>query len=474
MRRVFSLAALLIALLLSDGQIRSVVRAQTAEPQQTAASSEAAKSAQVDSLFAPLSQGTSPGAAVLIIHNGKTVYAKAYGFARLDTKEAITPETAFDIASVSKQFTAMAVMVLAERGKLSLDDPITKFFPEFPAYAQTIKIRNLLTHTSGLVDAINPRWFKPGYEPTSRDVLKMMAAESTVNFGPGEKFEYNNAGYLLLALLVEKVAGESFPKFMQKNVFRPLGMDHTLVWDETKPKVEHLAISYEPDGNSFKPIPYVSDVSLYGPKGVITTLHDLAKWIEALETEKLVHAATMRQAFVPVKLKDGTESPYGFGWALVKENGLEMTEHAGGYLGYRAEIRRYPAERTTVIMLSNDATFDMVRFAKKIALIYLADKIVAPTEINVDPAILNSYVGKYEGDPSVAANLIIEITIENGELFVTSPLKPKTKLVAQSPTEFLISETTASVSFNRDAQGTVSGLILKSKRAIINARRLSN
>lgn len=165
MRRIFSAAAaLLIALLLSDGQIRSVVRAQTAEPQ-TAASSEAAKSAQVDSLFAPLSQGTSPGVAVLIIHNGKTVYAKTYGFARLDTKEAITPETTFDIASVSKQFTAMAVMILAERGKLSLDDPITKFFPEFPAYAQKIKIRNLLTHTSGLVDAINPRWFRPGYDP---------------------------------------------------------------------------------------------------------------------------------------------------------------------------------------------------------------------------------------------------------------------------------------------------------------------
>jgi CubicO group peptidase (beta-lactamase class C family) len=402
------------------------------------------------------------------------VYAKTYGFARLDTKEAITLDTEFDIASVSKQFTAMAIMILAERGKLSLDDPITKFFPEFPAYAQKIKIRNLLTHTSGLVDEINPRWFKAGYEPTSRDVLKMMTAESTVNFAPGEKFEYNNAGYLLLALLVEKVAGESFPKFMRKNVFSPLSMDHTRIWDETKPKIEHLAISYEPEGNSFKPVAYVSDVSLYGPKGVITTLQDLAKWIESLETEKLVRAATLRQAFVPVKLNDGTESPYGFGWALVKENGLAMTEHAGGYLGYRAEIRRSPDERTTVILLSNNATFDMVRFAKKIAVIYLADKMVAPTAIKVDAAILNSYVGKYEGDPSVTANLIIEITMENGELYITSALKPKTKLVAHSLTGFLISETTASVSFNRDAQGTVTGLIVKTKRAIINARRLDN
>ncbi|MGI8839092.1 MAG: serine hydrolase domain-containing protein [Pyrinomonadaceae bacterium] len=331
---------------------------------------------------------------MLVIQNGKTVYAKGYGFARLDTKEAITPETAFDLASVSKQFTAMAIMILAERGKLSLDDPLTKFFPEFPAYAQRIRIRNLLTHTSGMVDAINPRWFKAGYEPSSRDVLKMMAAESTVNFAPGEKFEYNNAGYLLLALLVEKVASESFPKFMLKNVFSPLGMDHTRIWDETKPRVEHLAISFAPDGNSFKPIEYVSDVSLYGPKGVITTLRDLAKWNEALETEKLVRTATLRQAYVPVKLNDGTESPYGFGWALGKENGLEMTEHAGGYLGYRAEIRHYPGERTSIILLSNSATFDMVQFAKKIAAIYLADKMVAPAAAKVDRAILHSYVGK--------------------------------------------------------------------------------
>lgn len=474
MGRIFSATALLIALALPGGLANSIVRARNPQPQQAAPGSEAAKSAQVDALFAPFSQGVSPGAAVLIIQNGKTVHAKGYGFARLDTKEAITPATAFDLASVSKQFTAMAVMILAERGKLSLDDPLTKFFPEFPAYGQKITIRNLLTHTSGLIDAINPGWFKAGYEPTSRELLKMMAAQSTVSFAPGDKFEYNNAAYLLLALVVEKVAGESFPKFMLKNVFSPLGMDRTRIWDETKPKIEHLAISYAPDGTSFKPIAYLSDVSLYGPKGVVTTLQGMAKWNEALETEKLVRAATLRQAFVPIKLNDGTESPYGFGWVVGKENGLEMTEHAGGYLGYRAEIRRYPTERTTIILLSNNAAFDMVQFAKKIAAIYLADKMVAPTAVKVDPGILNSYVGKYEGDPNVAANLLIEITMENGELYITSPIKPKTKLVAQSPTEFLISETAASVVFNRDAHGSVSGLILKTKRAIINARRLGS
>ncbi|MEP6742913.1 MAG: serine hydrolase, partial [bacterium] len=287
-------------------------------------------------------------------------------------------------------------------------------------------------------------------------------------------FEYNNAAYVLLALLVEKVAGESFPKFMQRNVFKPLSMDHTRIWDETKPKIAHLAVSYAPNGNAFRPVEYVSDISLYGPKGVVTTLMDLAKWDEALETEKLVRTATMRQAFTPLKLNDGTESPYGFGWALGKHNGLEMVEHAGGYLGYRAEIRRYPAEHTTIILLSNNATFEMVPLGKKIAGIYLADKMIMPAAMKVDPAILSSYVGRYEGDPSVAPNLIIEITMENGELYITSAIRPTTKLLAQSPIEFMVSETAASVVFNHDSQGNVNALILKTKRAIINARRLGN
>lgn len=283
MTRFLWAALLLIALVTPGAPDIFTSRAQTPETQQSAAISAAAKSAQVDSLFAPLNQGITPGAAVLIIQNGKMVYAKGFGYARLDTKEAITPETAFDSASVSKQFTAMAIMILTERGKLSLDDSLTKFFPAFPSYAQKIKIRNLLTHTSGLVDAINPSWFKPGYEPTSSDVLEMMTEQSNVNFAPGEKFEYNNAAYVLLALLVEKVAGESFPKFMLKNVFKPLGMEHTRIWDETKPKIEHLALSYAPDGNSYKQIDYMSDVSLYGPKGVITTVLDLAKWMKHSE-----------------------------------------------------------------------------------------------------------------------------------------------------------------------------------------------
>ncbi|HKP47481.1 MAG TPA: serine hydrolase [Pyrinomonadaceae bacterium] len=443
------------------------------QPAQATGATADPKSAAVDALFAALNQGAVPGAAVMVLQNGKVQFEKGYGLARVETSQSITPNTAFDLASVSKQFTAMAIMILSDRGKLSIDDPLTKFFPQFPAYASKIKVRNLLTHTSGLVDAINPRWFKPGYEPTSNELLKMMVSEPSNSFPAGEKFEYNNGGYVLLALIVEKVSGESFPKFMKENVFKPLGMDHTIIWDETKPKLNNLAPSYAPSGNSFKPIDYVSDVSLYGPKGVVTTLNDLAKWIVALEEGKLVSANTLQKAYVPFKLNDGTESPYGFGWALGKDNGLTMWEHAGGYLGYRAEIRRYPTEHTTMIVLSNNATVDVVPLAKKVAAIYLGDKMLAPVAFKVDPGLLATYVGKYEGDPAIVQNFIIEITLENGELYITSPIKPKTRLVPQSATDFQISETAATLAFNVNDQHKVTGLTLKTKRAIINARRLT-
>jgi CubicO group peptidase (beta-lactamase class C family) len=237
-----------------------------------------AKSAQVDALFAPFNQGNSPGVAVLVMQNGEVVHHKGYGLARLDTKEPIGPDTAFDLASTSKPFTSMAVMILAERSKLSYDDPLSKFFSEFPPYAQKVTIRNLLTHTSGLVDVVNATWFKPGYQPTAKEVAAFLAKEPKPKSAPGERFEYNNTGYLLLALIVEKVSGQSFAKFMRENIFKPIGMNHSLIWDETKPRIEHLATSYGPAEKSFKAIEPVSDTFIFGAKGVISTTARQSPW----------------------------------------------------------------------------------------------------------------------------------------------------------------------------------------------------
>ncbi|HEX5708263.1 MAG TPA: serine hydrolase [Pyrinomonadaceae bacterium] len=447
--------------------------ATPAPPQQPTAAVPASPSAQVDALVATVAREGAPGVAVLVVRDGQVVHSKGYGLARLDAKEPVTPQTAFDLASLAKPFTATAVMMLAERGKLSYDDPVTKFFPDAPAYARKVTVRHLLTHTSGLVDVINPIWFKPGYEPTSKELLKLMWGEPSARSAPGERFEYNNSAYVLLALVVERASGQSFSKFMSENIFAPLGMTRTVIWDETRPKVERLAPSYAPGDGSFQKFEYLSDALIYGAKGVVTTAEDLAKWAEAIESGKLVRAETMAQALTPSKLNDGTLAPYGFGWVLGKHNNLDVFGHDGGYLGYRTAFRRYPSARAAVVVLSNNAQIEVGPLARRVAEIYLADRMSAPVAAKVDAAVLKTYAGRYEGDPAVAPNVIINVTLEGGALFIESPLRPgKLKLVAQTPTEFLISETTATVTFARDERGAVTGLLLKTRRANINARRL--
>jgi CubicO group peptidase (beta-lactamase class C family) len=474
MKRLVVIAAFTFALFAQPAIRSSISLGQTGATNQTASNTDlAAKSAQVDALFTPFTRDNSPGVTVLVMQKGQVIHHKGYGLARLDTKEAIGPDTAFEVASMSKQFTAMAVMILAERGKLSYDDPLSKYLPEFPAYTQKITIRHLLTHTSGLVDVINATWFKAGYTPTSKEVAAFLKNEANPKGRAGERFEYNNTGYLLLALIVEKAGGKSFAKFMNENIFRPLGMSHTLIWDEKKPKIEHLAISYAFVDGAFKPIDPVSDTFIFGAKGVISTTQDLIKWVQALDAPKLVKPETLQLAFSPMKLNDGSESFYGFGFGIGQENGLATIEHPGGYLGYRSNIKRFPSERTTIVVLSNNAQLDGLALARSIGRIYVGDKMVMPqAKLKVDPAVLASYAGKYESETAGTEGLVLEITVQNEDIFITSAIRPKTKLIAKSETEFGIGEGSATVTFKKDDKGNVTSLAVKSRMGIINARRL--
>lgn len=474
MRRLLIIGVFSLAICAQSATSTSFCFAQANVDKAASPAETAAKSAQVDALAAPLSQGNAPGAVVLVVRDGQVLHHKGYGLARLDTKESIGPETAFDLASVSKQFTALAVMILAERGKLSYEDLLSKYFPEFPSYTQKITIRHLLTHTSGLPDVVNATWFKPGYTPAPKEVAAFLKKEPNAKAAAGARFEYNNAGYLLLALIVEKVSGQSFAKFMQENIFKPLGMTHTLIWDEKKPKIEHFAVSYARADGSFTPVEPVSDAFIFGAKGVISTTEDLIKWIEALDTPKLVKPETLRLAFTPMKLNDGSESLYGFGFGIGRENGLATIEHPGGYLGFRTNIKRFPSERTTVVVLSNNAQLDGVTLARSIGRIYVGDKMVVPeAKVKLDAAVLNSYAGKYESATPGTEGLVLEITVENEELFITSPIRPKTKLIAKSDIEFGVGEGAATVTFKKNDKGAVAGLSLKSRMGVIEARRLN-
>jgi CubicO group peptidase (beta-lactamase class C family) len=241
------------------------------------------KAAQIDALMAEQNFDKKPGVAILVIENGKTVYQKGFGAADLKTGRLIAPDTAFDLASVTKQFTALAILQLAEKGKLSLDDSLRKFYPEFPAYADRITVRHLLNHTSGLPDYIElflksgklkENGEPGGYEPTNGDVIKLLAEQKEPRFAAGERWEYSNSGYAVLAKIVEKAAGESFPQYIGENIFKPLKMTQTVVYNEKKPKISNRATSYRKKGDIYEDVDYTPLNLIYGDGSINSTLED--------------------------------------------------------------------------------------------------------------------------------------------------------------------------------------------------------
>jgi CubicO group peptidase (beta-lactamase class C family) len=420
--------------------------------------------ARVDALLAQWNTGETPGVAVLVVRDGQILLSKGYGLSNIEGKAPIRPDTVFDLASVSKQFTSMAILMLAERGKLSVDDPLSKFFPEFPAYAQKITVRHILNHTSGLPDymevlmtagKIDKEWKPGGFEPTSADVIKVLAEQKAPRFVPGEKFEYSNSGYVVLGQIATKVAGKPLPQFLKENVFEPLGMKSTLVADETKPKIKNRATSYGLEAGKYVDADYTPLNLIYGDGNVNTTIEDMFKWDQALYTEKLIKTATLKQAFTSGKLNDGKETGYGFGWGIGKFNGMDVVAHSGGWAGFRTDIMRLPNERFTVVVLANWAHFRPADISRKIARIYLADKLPLPMQI--DSAILQKYVGKYELRPQ----FILDVTLENGGLRIQATGQPKFTLRTVSQTDFSLEEIEGvSITFNRDEKGEVTSATL--------------
>lgn len=430
-----------------------------------------ARPARVDSIMSSFVSETGPGAAIAVIQNGNVVYQRGYGLANIDAKLPISTTTTFDLASVSKQFTAMAIMMLAERGAIGYDDPLTKFFPAFPPYASKITVRHLLNHTSGLPDYMSvfrqrPAGISP--EPTGREAITMLSQIAEPRFTPGDKWEYSNSGYVVLAQIVEKAAGMSFPEFMKRNVFGPLDMRATLVSDQIKAPAVNRAISYAQSGNGYTNADYSPLNRIYGDGNVNTSVEDMFKWDQALYTDRLVKQRTLEDAFTPAKLNDGSATDYGFGWTIANTNGLRVVSHGGAWVGFRTNIMRIPSERFSVVVLSNAADFNPGGAAKRIANVYLGDKVAVKPMVPVDEQTLASYAGKYELRPG----LILDISLARGALYMMPTGQANLRLAAESSATFyVLSREEIGVTFNRDEAGKISGLTLHQGRDMV-ARRL--
>jgi CubicO group peptidase (beta-lactamase class C family) len=283
---------------------------------------------------------------ILVSEKGSVIYRNSFGYANPVTKEPLNNKSVFYLASLSKQFTAMAIMMLREKNKLSYNDKLSKYFPEFPAYANEVTIRHLLTHTSGIPDHYRLGIIKTDLK--NSDVLAALIKQNKLDFKPGEKFSYSNGGYVLLALIVEKVSGVSLSTYLQNNIFKPLKMSGTLVYDESKPAIMNRVVG----SNMFDDI---DDYQLLttGAGGMFSTIDDMSIWDRALYTEKLVSQKTLGEAYALTVLNDGTLSNYGFGWVINELGPNKLVAHSGSMAGFRTQISRDLTNRTAYIILTN-------------------------------------------------------------------------------------------------------------------------
>lgn len=325
----------------------------------------------IDALMAPYATPDGPGASVLVIRDGRVTYMKGYGLADVAKRIPVTPETNFRLASLSKQFTAMAIMQLVADGKIRFDDSLATLLPELPAFAHGVTVRQLLNHTSGLPDYED---FVPDSQTAQvhdRDIPALVAHATALEFPAGSRYDYSNSGYVVLGLIIERVSGQRFADYLRDRIFKPLGMSGTVALEEGRSVVSHRAYGYTFDSARVRPTDQSNTSATLGDGGIYTSVADLVKWDRALERHTLVGAAAQRLAWTPPTLANGQKTEYGFGWFVDRDHGSLRLRHHGESRGFTNGIVRFPDSRITVVVLTNRTGGSPWDIAQKIAELYL-------------------------------------------------------------------------------------------------------
>jgi CubicO group peptidase (beta-lactamase class C family) len=479
-------------LLLMIGCASLPINGQAAEP------SPEAIAAKVDALFGEWAKPDSPGCAVAVVRGGRILYAKGYGMADLEHDVAITPRTVFYIGSISKQFTAYAVVKLAQQGRLALDDEVRKHLPELHDFGRPITIRHLIHHTSGLRDyfeLLSLAGTREGDLVTQKDLLRIIGKQRELNFQPGERHLYSNSNYALLATIVERVTGESFRDWMARNVFAPLGMNQTQVCDDHQRIIKDRAWSYRSDPGAkgaFKTV--VLPYSGYGAGGIYSTAEDLARWVSNYAKPRAGDDRAIRQMLEPGRLNSGQPINYAFALMVDQYRGLKRIGHTGSLAGYRAYLGFFPDQDFGVIVLGNVASFAPGK-AMQLAELFLAEQVqevktampgpaakpaleagkTAPARREVTSgqnaekplALSEDELLGYAG-PFASAELetTYTIVVEPHNLVVKHPRKEDVRLVARGKDQFAGNGSFLRVQFQRDSQGRISGLRVSNDRII--------
>lgn len=429
---------------------------------------------KVDKVFSQFEGEGSPGAAVAVVQGGEVIYKQGYGLANLEYDIPNSPSTIFHIASVSKQFTCFAALLLAEEGKLTMDDDVRKYIPEVPDFGKTITLRHLATHTSGLRDQWNllalAGW-RLDDVITLDHIMKLVQKQEALNFNPGEEYYYCNTGYTLLAEVVSRVSGQSFAAFTQERIFEPLGMKNTLFYDDHQKVVPNRAYSYGMNDNTYTK--RVLSYANVGATSLFTTVEDLAQWALNFDKGTVGKPESLKEMHRQGILNNGDTISYALGQGIGTYRGLNRVSHGGSDAGYRTNLTRFPDHDFSVIIFSNYGNFNPGWKANQIADIYLEGEFTEPREPfrnnrpeKGDPlpmtGSLDDFTGKFY---STELTTQYEIKLKEGELIAVHPRHPDIEMTHESGDEFKTNAWfTGNITFTRNAGGQINGLLVNSGR----------
>ncbi|MCB9320475.1 MAG: serine hydrolase [Lewinellaceae bacterium] len=392
----------------------------------TGVSAQVWENRTIDSLFANWNNAHSPGCALGIMKDGQLIYSRGYGMANLEYSIPNTDTTVFRIGSTSKQFTAACIIRLVEQGRLTLDKTLQEIFPDFPDYAKKITIRHLLNHTSGIRDYLQLSFLKGLGDDdfyTDDDVMAWLVNQRDLNFEPGAEFLYSNSGYWLLGQIVLEVAGMNLAEFAARELFQPLGMEHTHFHNDHTRIVKYRASGYVPDPRDGYRIS-MTTLDMIGDGGIFTTIKDLKIWDDAFYNSTVLSKSFWEMMTRQGILNNGEQIDYASGLFIGNYKGLKMIRHGGAFVGFRAEMLRFPEQHVTIAILANRSDARPSSLANKVADIVLKDVIPAQEKIQTDDGVvparqpeklnLEQLAGNYE----LQAGMVLKVTIENDTLVV--------------------------------------------------------
>jgi D-alanyl-D-alanine carboxypeptidase len=412
---------------------------------------------RLDAIASKQFKENEPGAAVLVMKSGTPLLRKGYGMADLEQGIRMTPGAVIRLGSITKQFTAVAVLQLVESGRIALNDPITKYLPDAPTHGKTITVEHLLTHTSGIPSYTGKAEFRKRVadDLKPKEIVEVVQKDP-LEFDPGTKWSYNNSGYVLLGMLIESVSGMPYAEYLEKNVYPRAGLTSTRYGDN-KTIVPGRVPGYSRGGGKIVNAGYLSMTIPYAAGALLSTVDDLARWNAAVAAGKVVDRKLIDKAWTPYRLADGESTGYGYGWRMASLAGERVIQHGGTIHGYATHALWLPEHEVYVAVLANDQTVDP-DFVSGLLALEAIGKPWLSAEIPVKPEELTPYAGVYRVDETMRRTIIVE----NGRLYSQRDGSPRFELFPVAKDRFRFRETFSTVTFERDAAGNVTAMIFDS------------